>query len=101
MKVFLAYIFLFIFSFQVLPVKELGKILFKGQMTEEIHEAGHGSDDSQASKAKKGADPFKISETEYTALNLYLGTRVLTAIHYAEDMNTQHIPDIFVPPPNC
>lgn len=101
MKVLLAYIFLFIFSFQVLPVKELGKILCKGQMTEEVHESGECGDDGPCAKVKKGTELFKLSETEYTAVDYYLHTSVLTAIHYAEDMNTQHIPDIFAPPPNC
>lgn len=40
MKKFLAIIFLSIFAFQVLPVKAIGKILWDGQMTEEVHEHG-------------------------------------------------------------
>ena len=40
MKKFLAIIFLTIFAFQVLPVKAIGKILWDGQMTEEVHEHG-------------------------------------------------------------
>ncbi len=40
MKKLLAILFLTIFAFQVLPVKAIGKILWDGQMTEEVHEHG-------------------------------------------------------------
>ena len=40
MKKFLAIIFLTVFAFQVLPIKAIGKILWDGQMTEEVHEHG-------------------------------------------------------------
>jgi len=40
MRPFLAIVFLTIFSFQILPVKEIGKILWNGTMTEEVHEHG-------------------------------------------------------------
>ena len=29
------------FTFQVLPIKQIGKILWNGQMTEEVHEGGN------------------------------------------------------------
>jgi hypothetical protein len=40
MKKFLAILFLSIFTIQILPIKEIGKILWNGQMTEEVHESG-------------------------------------------------------------
>ena len=53
MRHFLAYLMLTIFSFQVLPVKELGRFIAKGQLTEEIH------DDYEEVDAKfKDAVPF-------------------------------------------
>lgn len=38
MRKIAALIFLTIFSFQLLPVEMIGKILWSGQMTEEVHE---------------------------------------------------------------
>jgi hypothetical protein len=103
MRKLLAYIFLTIFSFQVLPVKEIGKILFKGMMTEEIHETCHNADDTPGSKLKKGAEPFKLinSEASLTAQILYLDRATETAIHEAERLPNNFVPDIFTPPPNC
>lgn len=100
MKKWLAYIFLFIFSFQVLPVKEIGKILFKGQMTEEIHEADLA--DGSSSKLKKGTDPFRIYhlDTEQTARIQYFSHRASLAVIESERLPLQFIPDIFTPPPN-
>lgn len=105
MRHFLAYVFIMIFSFQVLPVKELGKILFKGQMTEEVHEMGHSANDSNdgagALKLKMGADLFKATNTGFVALNHYLNTKVTTAIHHSEQLPDNFEPEILTPPPNC
>lgn len=98
MKKFLAYIFLFIFSFQVLPVKELGKLLFKGTMTEEVHESGN-SDDGSFSKLKK-EDPKILFHTTLLARQQYLAGKVHTAIHEADRLPVNFIPDILTPPPN-
>jgi len=96
-KKFLAYIFLFIFSFQVLPVKELGQILFKGLMTEEIHEAA--ADDTSGTKLKK--EPARLFyRHEGLASILYFTSKVHTAIHDAEKLPRHFIPDIITPPPN-
>lgn len=40
MKKLLAILFLTIFTFQILPVRAIGKILWNSQMTEEVHEHG-------------------------------------------------------------
>jgi len=37
MKQLLSIMFLTIFSFQIIPIKEIGKLLWSGQMTEEVH----------------------------------------------------------------
>ncbi len=40
MRKFLSILFLAIFSFQILPIKAIGKLLCSNQMTEEVHEHG-------------------------------------------------------------
>jgi hypothetical protein len=97
MKNPLAYIFLFIFSFQVLPVKEIGKILFKGQMTEEIHETSH--DDIGSGKIKK-ADLKVFLKSETLASVRYLSSKLTVAIHETERLPRHFVPDILTPPPN-
>jgi len=100
MKQLLASIFLIIFSFQVLPVKELGKLLFKNTMTEEVHESDCDADDAPI-KLKKDSDFFKLSEIEISAQTIYLNKKISTALHKSEWLPKHHVPDIFAPPPNC
>jgi hypothetical protein len=98
-RLVLATIFLIIFSFQILPVKAIGKILFKGTMTEEIHEQGHSGDECP-NKLKKNTEYFSFTETKATARIEYLSQKISTAIHLAESLPLHHVPDIFAPPPN-
>lgn len=103
MKRFLAYIFLAIFSFQVLPVKELGKILFKGQMTEEVHEnCNIESDDCPDSKVKKEGDPSKFLYThqQNIAIELHINAIVHAAVLNTGNLPSHFVPDIATPPPN-
>jgi hypothetical protein len=97
MKNAVAFLFLFIFSFQVLPVKELGKVLFKGQLTEEIKETGSSSDDSNTFKLKKNDDPLHFANVSFRA-NLDLATKILVALHETEKL--QHfVAEVPTPPP--
>jgi hypothetical protein len=100
MKRAIAYIFLFIFSFQVLPIKEIGKILYKGLMTEERNETAACEDEEpMIPKLKKESEPLYTDNTPI-AFYKYLSTRILTAIHTSEQIPKHHVPDIFTPPPN-
>jgi hypothetical protein len=105
MKKLLAGFFLFIFSFQILPVKELGKFLFKNQLTEEIKESDYaeGEYDGENLKLKKESDPLMNhgSHEEKLARLEYLSHSLQTALHEAERLPLSHIADIFTPPPNC
>ncbi|MBS1773134.1 MAG: hypothetical protein JST82_09740 [Bacteroidetes bacterium] len=101
MKTVIAYIFLFIFSFQVLPVKELGKLLFKGQMTEEVHEADC-SDDAPGAKIKKEPEPFKLQQDcRFDYISHFADVKATLAIHLAQQLPAHFVPDILTPPPNC
>ncbi len=104
MKKLLACFFLFIFSFQILPVKELGKILFKNQLTEEIKEdyTETEKEDSETLKLKKDGDPLIKGAHEQELARLeYLYHSIQTALHEAERLPLSHVADIFTPPPNC
>lgn len=96
MKFVLASIFMFIFSFQVLPVKEIGKLLFKGTMTEEIHE----TEPDAGNKIKKDTDPYMPYKAQgnYNNNILHACGRLKTTT--PENVSKQHIPDIITPPPN-
>lgn len=100
----LASIFLIVFSFQVLPVKELGRLLFKGQMTEEVHESNTTTgDDNGCLKMKLGSDPFGLAPEHHISFSeeSYLDTKIHTAMQRSERLIDRYAPDIPTPPPNC
>lgn len=99
MRVVVASIFLFIFSFQVMPVKELGKLLFKNSITEEIHEVESDEAENTGGEVKKGNEPYTASKmgTQYYWLVLSCGSLGLAS---PEHVPKQYIPDILTPPPN-
>ncbi len=60
MRKFLAILFLSLFTIQMLPLRAIGKILWSGQMTEEVHENGPCH--------KKMADPDKFWYLNYAPI---------------------------------
>lgn len=104
-KKWLAYILFIIFSFQILPVKELGKLLCKGQLTEEVQEEALADTEEEpaGAKLKKEAEQFKFhnSTIEFVARTQYYGHNIMVAIHEADHLPLVYLPDIPTPPPNC
>lgn len=100
MKKFLACLFLTLFSFQVLPVKELGKILYKGLMTEEIHEVEGSAEDINTGKWKKLTNYNGSDETTTHLRDVYLSSIVHLIITHAAHFCCQYVPEIITPPPN-
>lgn len=101
MKLFLASFFLFIFSFQVLPVKAIGKLLFKQAMTEEIHETEcEGDTDGPECEVKKQDDPY--SPSSYLDASEKLIAKYVSNVLgiMPDNVSKQYIPDILTPPPN-
>lgn len=74
-------------------------MLFKGTMTEEIHEQGSCGDECP-NKLKKNSEYFGLADTQAMARIVHLGQKISTAIHLADWLPTHHVPDIFAPPPN-
>ena len=106
MRVFIAYIFLIVFSLQVLPVKEIGKLLLKGAITEEkVASLGEETEDELPDtdyKLKKGVDPLHNTHQIAVARNIHFSQEVNTILHHhSVYLPAFHVPDIFTPPPNC
>lgn len=103
MKVFLATFFLAIFSLQVLPVKELGKILYKGTMTEELAETEaetEGKTEGFTEKWNANKEYNTASASSRTLLMVRYTAIVALTVHSAQYVFRQYIPDITTPPPN-
>ena len=102
MKKFIAFIFLIVFLFSVLPVREIGKLLGKQQTTEEVHnDDAPAGDDDFAGKVKKEIDPFTETGyyTEADVLESY-NHKIQVAIHGTSVLPDHFIPSIPTPPPN-
>ena len=98
MKHFIAIICLLIFSFQVLPVKQLGRLLSKVQNTEEVHDWGL---DGNAVKDKKADDLKFFSTYSQKETLISFEQKVTLLLHAAENLPDGHVADILTPPPNC
>lgn len=105
MKRIVATIFLLIFSFQILPVKEIGRILFKGQITEEEVHTGDDGDASADSgfKMKKDCEFYHEYNdwNEHHALIAFHNYTLSIALIASDYLPEAFIPDIPTPPPNC
>lgn len=101
MKKFIAYIFIIVFLFSVLPVREIGKLLGKQQTTEEVHSDDAPDSDDFAGKVKKEIDPFTEAGfyTEADILGSY-NHKVQVAIHGSSVLPDHFVPRIPTPPPN-
>ena len=94
----IAYLFILIFSIQIVPIKEIGEILFNGLITEEeVHGYGQNSEDN--AKLKKQNEP-KLPVSFYYNRICFLTQSVQTAIHRSENLPLQFVPEIITPPPN-
>lgn len=91
-----------VFSFQILPVKEVGRFLSKSGITEELAEAEYGSDDTSESNTnlKKETDPYHNTyfTHHYKISDIAFNTLARTFI--VQHIPKQFIPDILTPPPN-
>lgn len=102
MKIWIASIFLFIFSFQVLPVKEVGKLLFKNALTEEIHETETEKEDADL-KLKKGNEPNDFIHAPAISKDRtrYFGHCIDIALTDVDTPPRLFSPEVLTPPPNC
>lgn len=100
MRKHLAILFLIVFSFQVLPMKTIGKLLVKGQTEEEVkHGCDDGGDDMDL-KTGKYNDLIAHSYTSFSVTELSVKSRTIT-VHYSDVLPVAHVAEIPSPPPNC
>lgn len=100
MKYALATFFLTVFSFQILPISELGKLLFDQRMMEEVSDVALELEDTPENEIKKDSDVFyKEFEQEATLACLI---QLQQSFNDVSDntIRKQYTPDIVTPPPN-
>ena len=78
-------------------MKEIGKLLCKGQNTEEVHDS---DGDNMPVKEKKD-DVYKLYPPfSQTASLLSFGQKVIVSLHIADNLPSGYVADILTPPPN-
>ena len=102
MRKLLAIIFLTVFSFQVLPLKAIGKLLSSGQTTEEVQHGLDGEDGPGGKVAKFGDDIIYHHHTfDLFASRCGFNDQVSVFIHRAEALPSVHVAEMLSPPPDC
>lgn len=101
MRQLIAYICILFISFQVIPVKEIGALLFKGQfLEEEIHSCNNQSSENHSLKLKKEGPLDYYTLIQNNSRIAYLGQQSSLAIELTEKLPIPFIADIVTPPPN-
>ena len=97
LKKFSTFLLILVLTIQILPIQQMGSILFSNQLAEEIPH----SIDIDTDFAKKGE--FKsdyLSTPSFTICSSFIDFRIN---HHtpAEEIPQNYTSDIHVPPPNC
>jgi hypothetical protein len=92
---------LIIFSFQVAPVKALGKLLAKAQTTEEVHNDGSDNSEDDGSMSKFNDLYLSYHYPDVAAQTLYFKNKISGIIHRADALPATLVADVQSPPPDC
>ncbi|MBI2731377.1 MAG: hypothetical protein HYX40_11625 [Sphingobacteriales bacterium] len=89
---------LLVFSTQVLPVAQIGRVLYQNQLTEELPHSP-----TSAPVSYSFADEIhKACWHEMEVFGLKLQSQIITHhIHETENVSTQFVAEVQTPPPNC
>ena len=102
MKFCLAFLLMVIFSFQVLPVKKMGKVLGKVQGTEQVQNDDTDDDDDSGNLALSYNDIILSSTSfEVSGGSCYLKNKISIIIAGAEVLPLVRLEKIPSPPPEC
>jgi hypothetical protein len=95
LKKIIALICLFVLSLQVIPVQQIGGMLFNNQITEEI---AHSSDCGKKFSVEKESDNYIIAFNHYNISALSLTNN--HGIHAHTVLVKFHVEEVQTPPPN-
>jgi hypothetical protein len=98
LKTFISFLCLVVLMFQMLPVKQLGSLLFSNQLQEELPHSADGG----IEKETKGKLDFKkdFCCTDHVAQINYIYTNAVCYFHFATALPVLHAGEIQTPPPN-
>jgi hypothetical protein len=82
---------------QVLPVKQMGELLFNNQLNEEINYSDSGCKEIN----KSIESSIELEEALHFALILASSATQLNYSNFQDCIPSNHVFDVNVPPPNC
>ena len=94
-KKLIALICLIVLCTQILPLRQIGCMLFNNQLTEEI---AHGADCGKKLSFEKDADDYLPSAFHYTSHELSITND--HSIYAHETLVNLHVAEVQTPPPN-
>lgn len=100
MKQWISFILILLFSFQVLPVKELGKIFIKKNLTEQVQDETDGSSDATKKLNEKELDKLFVHAPTLRLTAMFTEELVKVALHNLPLFEDHFHPDISTPPPD-
>lgn len=102
MRKFFAAIFLSIFIISALPIREMGKLMGKAQLMEEVQDEDCSEDGGDIGfKVKKDVDSYSaVLPGHSIGTLLVFSNKITTAIHTTDFFPDQFVPRVSTPPPD-
>lgn len=91
------YFLLLVLAIQILPIQQMGSLLFSNQFTEEIP---HSVDMDKGCFKKAGIKSDYLPTPTFAITPVFIGFS-FQHLHFADAIPQNHTGDIHVPPPNC
>jgi hypothetical protein len=82
---------------QMLPLRQIGKVLASNQWTEELP---HDADEAGKDTSAKFGHPCLPPASYTTSISLAFESKALAYIHYSEQIPSNHSSEIVAPPPD-
>ena len=93
----IAFFLSLLIGMQMLPVRQIGNLLGKNQLTEELP---HDADESGKDSSVKFNHPFLPPANYTTSVSFASETKALAYIHFSEQIPSNHSTEVVSPPPD-
>jgi len=90
------YFLLLVLTIQILPIQQMGSLLFSNQFTEELPHSA----DTDKSCVKQALKSDYLSTPSFSPVSAFINSSS-QYLHFADAIPQNHADDIHVPPPNC
>ncbi|MCW3108111.1 MAG: hypothetical protein JWQ09_2617 [Segetibacter sp.] len=93
----IAFFLSLLIAMQMLPIKQIGKVLASNQWTEELP---HDADETGKDASVKFNHPFLPPANYTTSVSFASDSKALAYIHLSEQIPSNHSTEVVTPPPD-